>query len=258
MIKGLGWKPDKPDFRDKKYKAIKPKYKASHFPDQISLKDKMPPIIDQYELGSCTACSISSALMFNRNITNETPKFRPSRLFIYYNERLLEGTINADPGAEIRTGIKTVNKFGFCDESLWPYIENKYKRRPPTSAYKNASLYKTVEYYRLDNSKIDELKTCLVSGFPFVFGYATFKSGDVADTNGGKIPMPSTIDSDTGGHAVVCCGYNDLDKTFIIHNSWGTECGDKGYYYLPYEYMTTTDLCDDFWTIRKIKETDNK
>jgi C1A family cysteine protease len=258
QMKHKGWKPDTPDFRDRKYKSIKPKaLKAANLPSNFSLQSQMPPIIDQGELGSCTGCSISAVLMFNRMKTKEKPHFRPSRLFIYYNERAIEKTINTDAGAEIRTGIKTVNKQGFCDEKLWPYDIARFKKKPALSAYKNAQMYKSLEYYRLDNKNITELKTCLVSGFPFVFGFTTYSSLEQAENNKGIIPFPSQSDSVDGGHAVVCCGYDDNSKLFQIHNSWGTSYGDKGYYYLPYDYMTNTDLSDDFWTIRSINEKDN-
>ena len=254
-----GWKPDNPDIRDKQYAEIKPrKLKVANLPPFVDLKPKMPPIWDQGELGSCTAQSIATALVFARNANNETPKFVPSRLFIYYNERAAEGTINEDAGAEIRSGIKAVNKMGFPDESLWPYIESKFKKRPAAAAYKNALLYKSVEYYRLNNKNIIELKTCLASGFPFVFGFTVYNTIEQADTNGGIIPLPTVNDKTDGGHAVVCCGYDDSKKMFIIHNSWGTDVGDKGYYYMDYNYLTNTNLSDDFWTIRKIQETDNK
>lgn len=256
-MKNKGWKPDKPDFRDRKYSSIKPKIKSAALPSQFSLRNEMPPIIDQGELGSCTACSISTILMFNRMKTKESPKFRPSRLFIYYNERLLENTVNSDSGAEIRSGIKSVNKQGFCNESFWPYDFTKFKRKPTNEAYKNASMYKSLEYFRLDNTKINDLKTCIVSGFPFVFGFTTYSNLEQAEKNKGIIPMPTQSDHTDGGHAVVCCGYDDDKKLFMIHNSWGSKYGDKGYYYLPYDYVTTTDLSDDFWTIRSIKETDN-
>lgn len=252
-----GWKPDKPDFRDVRYKRIRPDVKSYSLPSIFSLRSDMPPIMDQGEVSSCTACCISTALMYNRMKTKEKPYFRPSVLFIYYNERVEVGEVNSDAGSEIRIGIKSVNKIGFCDEKYWKYDQKKWKAKPSDRAYSNAALYKTHQYYRLDNSNIDELKACLYSGFPFVFGYTCYDNETEADENGGFIPMPLTTSKTTDGHAMTCCGYDDDKKVFIIHNSWGTEVGDKGYYYLPYDYMTSTDLSDDFWTIRSIKETDN-
>lgn len=249
-----GWRPDKPDFRDRKYKTEAKEYQ---FPSIFSLRNDMPPIMDQGDLGSCTACCISTVLMFNRMKTKQTPYFRPSVLFIYYNERVVENEVNSDSGAEIRTGIKTVNKIGFCDEKYWKYDQKKWKTKPSDRAYKNASLYKTHSYFRLNNKNLTELKACLYSGYPFVFGYTCYDNETEADENGGYIPMPLTTSKTTDGHAMTCCGYDDERKLFIIHNSWGTETGDKGYYYFPYDYMLNTDLTDDLWTVRSINETDN-
>lgn len=253
-----GWRPDTPDFRDRKYAAIKPKISPAKLPTSVSLRSGMPPIIDQEELGCCVGASIASALMYNRMKSKETPEFRPSMMYIYYNARLVEGTINEDAGAEIRTGIKVVNKYGFCSERNWPFVPAKYKQKPPAKAYLAGTLYKAAEYYRMDNSKINDLKTCIASGYPFVFGYQTYESGEAADKNGGKYPMPKTTERSMGGHASVICGYDDSTKMFQIHNSWGTEVADKGYYYIPYDYITNTELSDDFWFIKKIQEIDNE
>lgn len=259
MKHGLGWRPDTPDHRDRRYGMIQPTTLVSPvYPPHISLRSEMPPVFDQGETNSCTAFAIAAVLNYNRMKSKETPPFRPSELFIYYNERLEEGTIKEDAGAEIRTGMKCINKYGFCSHRNWPFVPQKLKNKPNARAYMAGTLYKAAEYYRLNNNNINELKACLVSGNPFIMGYSCFDSGEIADTNGGIIPMPKTKDKDLGGHAIVCCGYDDEKKLFQLHNSWGTECGDKGYYYLPYDYMTTTDLSDDFWTIRKIKEIDNE
>jgi C1A family cysteine protease len=256
MKKRFGWKPDKPDIRDRPYNSVKPRFTAAKLPSKIDLREQMPSIWDQGNLGSCTSQSIAAALIYNRKMTKETPDFIPSRLFIYYNERAIEGTINEDAGAEIRTGIKTIVKHGFCREDLWKYDITRFKRRPSNAAYRNAELYKAVEYFRLDNEKINELKVCLATGFPFVFGFSVYVNSIESAERDGYISMPSMNDSMDGGHAVVCCGYDDSRKVFIIHNSWGTEVGDKGYYYMPYDYVCNKSLSDDFWTIRKIREID--
>ena len=257
MKRSFGWKPDTPDIRDYKYQGSRILGLVGSLPSQVDLRSKMPPIIDQGELGSCTGASAAAALTYNRIVSGQTPMFFPSILYIYYNTRALEGTINYDAGAEIRNAIKSTKKFGFCDEKFWPYSEPFFKRKPPLKAYKNAELYRSSYYYRLNNAKIDNLRACLAEGFPFVFGFTYYTNGEISDTNGGYIPMPGPADKPDGGHAVVCCGYDDEKKLFVIHNSWGTQWGDKGYYYMPYDYMTNTELSDDFWTIREIKETDN-
>lgn len=248
----MGWKPDRPDVRDIMYEAVKPKIEL---PPKVDLRAQMPPIRDQGELSSCTAFSIGTVLDFIRRKQNEKPTFVPSPLFIYYNERLWENTVADDGGAYIRTGIKVVNRIGFCPEELWPYNVKNWRREPGASAYNVAAMYKSVKYYRLRNQDISELKTCLATGYPFVFGFSVYDSIEKADKDG-NIPMPGPKDSQDGGHAVVCCGYDDASKKFLIHNSWGVDVGEKGYYYLPYDYMTNPGLADDFWTVRQTKETD--
>lgn len=252
-----GWIPDKPDIRDLKYTGKSMLGLVGSLPTHIDFRDKMPPIQDQGDLGSCTGWSAAAAVTYNRIIDGQTPMFWPSVLYIYYNTRLLEGTLNYDAGAEIRNAIRATKKYGFCPDTLWPYDQKAFKKKPPLKAYKHASMYQSSYYYRINNAKIDNLRACLSEGFPFVFGFTCYTNLIEADTNGGIIPMPGPNDSQDGGHAVVCCGYDDEKKLFVIHNSWGTEVADKGYYYMPYDYMTNTDLCEDFWTIRDIKETDN-
>ena len=46
-------------------------------------------------------------------------------------------------------------------------------------------------------------------------------------------------------------GYDDKEKRFIVRNSWGAKWGIKGYFTMPYAYVSDRDLSDDFWTIRR-------
>ncbi len=90
-------------------------------PSVVDLRSKFPPAYDQGELGSCTANAIAGAIQFGRRKHKQKPDFIPSRLFIYYNERAMEGTVSVDSGAQIRDGIKSVVKQGACSEKTWPY-----------------------------------------------------------------------------------------------------------------------------------------
>lgn len=249
----FGWKPDLPDHRDFSYKEHRLKLeKPARLPKKVDLRKSgfMPPIYDQGELGSCTSFAISSALEFDRR-KQKLSVFQASKLFIYYNERLMEGTVDQDAGAEIRDGIKSVATTGYCSEDLWPYSVDKFVMKPSPVAYEAAKKHKAVTYYRLDNADIRQLKSCLAAGFPFVLGVSVYKSFYQGDENG-HVPMPSSFDELLGGHAILCVGYDDDTKYFTIKNSWGTSTGDKGFYYLPYDYVTNTNLSDDFWSIRSV------
>jgi len=175
-----------------------------------------------------------------------------SRLFIYWNERVIEGDTNEDNGAQLRDGITSLANTGACTEALWPYNTQVAFSAPNSTCFAQASLHKISSYQSLDNTDINALKSCLASGYPFVFGFqvfGSFESESVA-TNG-IVPMPSAADEPQGGHAVMCVGYNDSTQTFTVRNSWGPDWGDEGYFYLPYAYMTSSDLANDAWTLRK-------
>ena len=192
----------------------------------------------------------------------ETPKkpvmFTPSRLFIYYNERDMEGTVSTDSGAEIRDGMKSINSVGVCREVDWPYDISKFTEKPPESCYKEAEGLKSKKYVRA-NTDLDHLKGYLQSGFPVIFGFVvfeSFESDEVAKT--GKMPMPQSDETRLGGHAVLMCGYDDKQNCFIVRNSWGDEWGDNGYFYMPYEFVSTPGYCDDFWVLYSITESNEK
>ena len=174
----------------------------------------------------------------------------PSRLFIYYNERVIEGTVKSDSGAQIRDGIKTVASTGVCDETLWPYDITQFAHKPTAACYKAAKLQRAITYSRVGQT-LSQLKGCLASGFPIVFGftvYDSFESADVAST--GVVPMPAAGESVLGGHCVVAVGYDDASQRFTIRNSWGTGWGMAGYATMPYAYLLSSSLASDFWTVK--------
>lgn len=247
----FGWKPELPDHRDLPYAAMRMALeKPMTLPSQTDLRTYCPPVYDQGDLGSCTGNAIAGAFQFDRRKQN-LPDFVPSRLFIYYNERSMEGTTARDSGAFIRDGIKSIAAKGVCKETDWPYDISKFADKPAKSCYTSATKYKSLSYFRLNNANIDELKSCLAAGFPFVFGFVVYPSFFQGDTNGGIVPMPAN-ETTVGGHAVLAVGYSDSTQRFTIRNSWGPGKGDQGYYYMPYQYLTTTSLSDDFWTVRSV------
>ena len=198
---------------------------------------------------SCTANAIAAALEFDQ-MKEKQQVFMPSRLFIYYNERVMEGTVNEDSGAQIRDGIKSVAQQGDCPETLWPYDITKFAVKPPAQCYQQALKFKALQYQRLSQI-LNQLKGCLASGYPFVFGftvYSSFESQQVAQT--GHAPMPSPPEASVGGHAVMAVGYDDSQNWFIVRNSWGVGWGMQGYFTLPYAYLLEQNLANDFWTIR--------
>ena len=253
-IQGYGWIPDLPDLRDHMYAA--PLTALKTLPDKYDLRTKtpfLPDIYNQGDLGSCTANAIAAAIEFDRK-KQGLPDFVPSRLFIYYNERVMEGTVDTDSGAQIRDGIKSVASQGACSEDEWPYDISKFAVKPGDKCFSDALKDRAVLYSRLTQI-LNQLKGCLFSGYPFVFGftvYESFESDAVAQS--GIAPMPGAGERVLGGHAVQAVGYDNSQQRFIVRNSWGDGWGMKGYFTLPYAYLTDSNLSDDFWTIRLLTQ----
>ena len=244
----FGWTPDTPDHRDMMFSLPK---KMKNLPSKIDLRTNQIAIFSQGSLGSCTANAVATAFIFSL-IKQNDPLFIPSRLFIYYNTRLRSGNVSIDSGATLRSTVKSINRVGVCEEKYWPYTIEKFKNNPTESSYNDADGNKAVRYERLTRSLYD-FKSCLTSGYPFVCGFAvyeSFQSKEVAKT--GKMSMPDLKERSLGGHAVIVMGYDDDTECFIVKNSWGTKWGDKGYFYMPYDYLLNRNLSDDFWVIQKV------
>ena len=246
-----GWLPDLPDQRDFLYAA--PMAVLRILPPRVDLRSHCPAVYDQGALGSCTANAIGAAHQFEQMRQLSTRAFQPSRLFIYYNERVLEGTVNEDAGAQIRDGIKSVVRQGVCPETQWPYVIARFARQPAAACYEEALEQQVVSYRRLQ-PLLAQMKGCLASGFPFVFGfsvYESFEAESVART--GRVPLPKSGERVLGGHAVLAVGYDDATQCFTVRNSWGKTWGAKGSCFMPYAYLTDPNLAADFWTIRMVE-----
>jgi C1A family cysteine protease len=238
------WKPDKLDTRDYKYTVTQ---KAS--PNIVDLRAFCSPIENQGSLGSCTGQAIAGAIeLLNKRNRKPTDV---SRLFIYYYERLLLGTVNYDSGAYIRDGIKATNHYGASLESYWPYDIRKFRQEPISEAKTDALKRKVTRYERVND--FNGCINALSNGYPVIMGfrvYNSFMSKNVAKT--GIMPYPNTKrERLLGGHAVLLVGYNKTKKVFIARNSWGTNWGDKGYFYMPFN-IVKPNMSSDYWIIKSV------
>jgi len=260
-ISRLGWVRDLPDPRDRIYSA--PLGTLQALPPAVDLQPEFA-IYDQGQMGSCTANALAGAVQYDRLKNNQPPDFVPSRLFIYYNERVIEGDPANDGGAQLRDGIKTLQQQGVCPETEWPYVDtpapyeggpfppgSRAATHPPQNCYDDAIQHVIVNYQRL-NQNLSQLQGCLAAGFPFAFGFTVFDGWYDQDPHPAVIPVPSQTDASVGGHAVLCVGYDNSTSLFKIRNSWGPAEGDKGYFYMPYAYVTEPTLANDLWVINAV------
>jgi len=286
----MGWLPDYPDFRDhtadhdeistrlqnlgqkdsiKKMlsKAGVTKSSKAVLPPSVSLINWFSPIEDQGNLGSCTAnAGVGMVEYFERRAFGK--HVDASRLFLYKTTRNLMKE-KGDTGAFLRSAMGALVLFGVPPEEYWPYDIANFDREPTAFCYAFAQNYQSMSYYRLDPpgttpvQLLTRIKTNLAAGLPSMFGFTVYSSIGQAGANDGKIPFPTKGEKIEGGHAIVVAGYDDSMKiknattggietigAFLIRNSWGSDWGQNGYGWLPYEYVLQ-GLADDWWSLLK-------
>jgi hypothetical protein len=266
-VKWMGWKPDTPDgVNDHEFNPTWLKGATVEPPRKHFLPAKfMPPVRDQGNQGSCTGhMAYGMAAYVHLYCGQPLPNDKLSPRFAYWNARVLEGSTKEDSGAEIRDAIKGVVKWGISTERLCPYNPKNWSRPPGTTAFKNALGEMITDYARIPDGDINGIRIAISGDFPVGFGFSCYANlDDDRVTNQGILGMPSgALD---GGHAVWICGYDDDMKidnetgAVLIQNSWGTQWGcqpegyaSRGFFWMPYAYVTNKNLADDFWVTRKI------
>jgi C1A family cysteine protease len=282
--RGYGWIPDLPDVRDytgetpevrevlastgsRPASAGRRRGRGGDIPAAVDLRKWASPVEDQGALGSCTAQAAAGAIeyyekrSFGRHIES-------SRLFLYKATRNLMKT-KGDTGAYLRTTMGAMVLFGAPPEPYWPYTDDEaaFDREPPAFCYAFAQSYRTLLYYRHDPAGVaraevlERLKAGLACGHPAMFGFTVYSSIEQAETTG-RIPLPFGRERIEGGHAVLALGYDDglsvanaeggepALGALLVRNSWGKAWGEKGYGWLPYDYVRK-GLAEDFWSVLK-------
>lgn len=245
-----GWRRQSLDHRDLRYRLRRTD--STGLPPDFILKESRP-ILDQGDIGSCTAHG-GERCINDLRIKAGLPVVDYSRLAIYYDTRSREDSVASDAGAEIRDVVKTLAKKGAILESDWPYDTTKFADEPPAAAYNSVEI--AVAYQALDNTDVDALKRCLaIEQNPIIFGFSVFDGYENVDRTG-IVPMPARSDGPLGGHCNVIEGYDDHvicpgggRGAFWVANSWGLGWGKLGYCWLSYSYLCDDSLASDFWHI---------
>jgi|SaaInlStandDraft_5_1057022.scaffolds.fasta_scaffold58360_1 C1A family cysteine protease len=229
---------------------------------EIDNSKNLPPILDQGNLGSCTANSICANYEYQMS-KEEDIQFPMSRLFLYYLERVKEGTdVSEDSGAQIKDGIAICKDQGLCLESLWPYDIDKFAEKPPQNCYDDLPYHKALQIHRVKKD-LKDIDQCLLDGNVISFGFLVYESFEKIGPDG-MCPIPDTKkEKFLGGHAVLLHSKKTINgKTYyVVQNSWGEGWGDKGMFYVEPEFLTHTigilgfeSLCSDLWTIQIVRD----
>ena len=250
-----GYKPGaKPD--NVKHHQIG-RFRKDNLPHRVDLRKHMTEV--EAQIGnSCVANAFVGAYEYlaKRDLGDAADI---SRLFVYYNARSQTGSHNEDGGTYMYCAIETLMQHGACSEDLWPNDEELIFTEPDADAYDHAANFKIVEAETVDTD-LDLWRHTLAEGYPIAFALNTFESFDEATRNKGRVPKPKHSDNvreTHGWHAMLCVGYSDKDRMFIVRNSWGSAWGDRGYCYVPYDYVIHDDYNGhDSWIIKSLSDLD--
>lgn len=245
-----GWQRQNFDSRDLGFAMVSP----IKLPSSVDLRKEMPAVYDQGPTNSCIEHAVAGSLQHAMQKAG-MPVIMPSRLFMYWNTRFLEGTLNEDAGGFIRDCIKSCNNAGYCEEQLWPFDPTKITVKPPQEAFDEAIEDRIHFYGTVNNLNILAFKEALAHGNPVIFGFDVYPAmeedgpGSVADPAWARLSMPVPGQRKLGGHGVLGVGYRDDIECAIVRNSWGSAWGDNGCFYMPYEYIAS-EMVADAWVIR--------
>lgn len=225
----------------------------STLPLTVDLRPKCSPVSEQGNLDSCVAFAVIGAMEYLENVQNPGKSFVSlSPQFVFYNERVLEGTTQKNAGTYMEDGIRVVSKYGACELSLWQYNETNIYTKPSDEAYADAAKRKVLSYCTVEQNQT-AVMTTLSNGFPIAFGflaYAGFESPEVTKT--GIVHIPAKDESVLGGHAMLIVGYDLPNQQFLVRNSWGPNWGISGYCWVPFAYILSPGLANSFYSIESI------
>lgn len=280
---GTGWLPPMPDLRDysAEHKEIKDMAKklgvtgkTLSIPAKVDLRPWCSPIENQLSIGSCTAhAGMGIVEYFERRAYGN--HINGSRLFLYKTTRNLM-QVTGDTGAWLRNTMGALALCGVPDEKYWAYKVADFDKEPPAFVYAVADNFEALKYFCHDPAGsnvptatvLTTVKQYLGAGIPSMFGFWGFASSNDTNVPGG-IPYPCPGESAQWGHAIVAIGYDDAKKikntrcnkettgALLIRNSWGTTWGDKGYGWLPYDYVLNK-LAMDFWSLLEMEWVNTK
>jgi|694.fasta_scaffold03868_33 C1A family cysteine protease len=233
-------KPSRQDNRDYIYRNDSTKVLR----ESVDLREWDSDVESQDSLGSCSANAITNA--YELCVNRLYPEYftHLSRLFIYYNTRAEYGDIQIDNGIFLRDGLKSLAKFGVCEESLWPYDLEKFDDRPTDECYANAKKRKILKYQKLIS--IYYITQVLNNNKPVVFGMEIYDSFMDLNERISTVNFPGRKEKSLGGHAMCMVGYDLEKRLFLAKNSFGTTWGNNGYCWIPFDYIRQEGY--DIWT----------
>lgn len=221
----------------------------------IQLLNKMPRIKNQGQRGTCVAFALCRCYETTLDWAHDL-----SEQFVYWIAKSVDRL--DEEGSTLEHGLKAIEKFGACIESLskyrrFPYEARQHVRtqagpRPTEAAFSDGLQRKHNSHRELDPSDVAALKVCLFNNSPVAITIPIFSSwtqNGVTEQNGiVKLPFDENEETEEF-HAITLTGYvEDHEQPgggyFIFDNSWGEDWASENTLFgpgrgmLPFAYLT--------------------
>jgi len=205
------------------------------------------PLSNQLTLGSCVANATCDALEILKGLENPNKIKQLSRLFVYWNSRLYHQDTDKDKGTYIHLAMKSLEVYGVCEESVWPYKVSSVFAQPNILSYKEGNDNTLHSFYQItswDDERLQDVEAAIRANHPVVFGTqvdSNFTGNNIAPVV--KRPTGNFV----GGHAMIITGVRRApDLQFYIRNSWGPAWGYNGHCWMSADYISWDETNDLF------------
>lgn len=212
----------------------------------VDPRGEMPPVFDQGRLGSCTANATAGCFQYD-SIVDGHDCGPLSRLWIYYWERALEGTLGQGDTGAIGHDAFRVARHGIPPESTWPYNIDTFQDRPGADEPRAYYLRKPVAAPAQSQTAV---KQVLSNRQTIAFGFTVYESFEGQWEQPGVMPVPQPGEQVLGGHEILAVGYlADWPEYVLCRNSWGAQWGLGGYFLFPWSIFLDHNQVQDLRTI---------
>ncbi len=225
----------------------------ANLPTSHSIVNRLPPIGDQGQYGTCVTWAAGYNLKTTLNamdnnwttadLSNPNRQASAKDLFLAIPANLRGANCS---GTNFEPAFQQMIDRGVATLATAPYTSLGNCTQSPDATATQEAANNRLSNFRKINMDIAEIKTYISQNRPVVFGaklsdnFMTWRSDQV-------ITSHSTFDNvgQHAYHAMMIVGYDDSkgpNGAFRVVNSWGNNWGDTGFIWIDYQFMVSAQF----------------